>query len=826
MLILLLVLSLRAFPQEVSVRADQRPLNDVLADLTAGYGIQVTFDDQYLAQFKVTLDDTFPSADEAIEALLRGLPLDYEKNAGVFVIFPVSGKQKSKETVLTGMVMDRYSREPLPYAHVIVNQRGMTTDLKGSFAFPAFDTVFSIRVSHLGYYIMDTVVTAPADLTFSLTPSMIGLTEVEITNTEVSRSDLAGREAGTMKLNHIVAGFLPGFGDNSVFNLLRLQPGILASGEQTNDLIIWGCYEGQSKTVFDGFTLYSLKNFNDNISAFNPLIAKDIEVYKGGYDARFGDRVGGIVNVTGINGNMVKPAFTLNVNNMTLNGMLEVPVTRNSSLVAAFRTTYYELYNPSDVNTRLWRNNDPDTANDADYEIVPDYRFMDANLKYTLRINGQDLFYISLYGGNDRFSYKIDEPLQNVVLTKETREGNTQAGGAVFYGKSWNNGSSTNFSLNYSGLKSSYSDDLSVEGKASTILRRIRDESSVNTIREYTAQADHRQRAGKRHLLEGGLIVKINDIFLQEDTFGIAQAHLDDRASRLVLYFQDHFSPGDRFELKAGLRLNRSFNLDKFFAEPRLGISFRPAPGWRLNAAWGIYDQFISESSVVDELGNFRYVWAVCDEENVPVLRAMHFVAGVAYEQSALTISMESYYKTTTGLTRFVRNNYYHSEGIYEGKGRSYGIDFLIKKEYRGHTAWVSYTLSRTEELFEYFLKDEYRRAPQDQRHEVKAALLLNFDPLYFSADYVYGSGFPAPAYLALQQNEDLTYSRLDVAVIYKFLDRKLKGEIGLSVLNVLNTENIKYENFERVPASQTNSISLYAEAIPITPALYLKLAY
>ena len=54
-------------------------------------------------------------------------------------------------------------------------------------------------------------------------------------------------------------------------NLLRLQPGILASGEQTNDLIIWGSYEGHSQVLFDNFTIYGLKNFNDNISAFNPF---------------------------------------------------------------------------------------------------------------------------------------------------------------------------------------------------------------------------------------------------------------------------------------------------------------------------------------------------------------------------------------------------------------------------------------------------------------------------------------------------------------------------------------------------------------------------
>ena len=186
---------------------------------------------------------------------------------------------------------------------------------------------------------------------------------------------------------------------------------------------------------------------------------------------------------------------------------------------------------------------------------------------------------------------------------------------------------------------------------------------------------------------------------------------------------------------------------------------------------------------------------------------------------------MEGYYKDVTGLTRYVRNTANSLEGIYEGKGRSYGIDVMVKKDYKWLSAWVAYTLGKTEEIFEYFKTENYRRAPQDQRHEVKLAALVNLDPFYISADYVFGSGFPASPAILNGQEDDLTYSRLDAAFIYKFLDRRLKGEIGLSVLNVLNTQNIKYANFERISANQTNSINIYSEAIPITPALYLKLA-
>ena len=76
---------------------------------------------------------------------------------------------------------------------------------------------------------------------------------------------------------------------------------------------------------------------------------------------------------------------------------------------------------------------------------------------------------------------------------------------------------------------------------------------------------------------------------------------------------------------------------------------------------------------------------------------------------------------------------------------------------------------------------------------------------------------------ISFKNTEDLSYSRLDVSFIYKFLDRKVVGEAGLSILNLLNNQNIKYTNFERIPSGQNNSINVYAEAIPFTPTLYLK---
>jgi hypothetical protein len=178
-------------------------------------------------------------------------------------------------------------------------------------------------------------------------------------------------------------------------------------------------------------------------------------------------------------------------------------------------------------------------------------------------------------------------------------------------------------------------------------------------------------------------------------------------------------------------------------------------------------------------------------------------------------------------LTRYVNFRARDIENLFEGQSRSHGIDFYLKQNFFGHTAWVSYTLSKTEESFEHFPNETYLYAPHDQRHELKLAALLNFDPVYFSTNYVYGSGFAIPNYSVRGVTYDrIPYHRVDAALTYKFHLNRFYGEAGISILNLFDRENLLYRNLERVPTTQKSTIRIYQQSVPFTPTLYLKMGF
>jgi hypothetical protein len=823
--VLLVSSLLKLSGQSVAIDAKDETLNQVLLEMAREYGIQLSFDDQLLSAYTLTLDKTFESPEEAITFLIKDYPLDYKQIGDVFTLYSTQALEPVTNHRLMGRIIDSLTGETLPYSHVIINQSGVVTDFNGNFSFVSTDSLFRLRISYIGYYIKDTTLNPGSDYVLALTPSIIGLQEVVVEGSMLERSGQIGDEAGVIRLNHKIAYRLPGNGDNAVFNFLRLQPGILAAGERSSELIIWGSYSGHSKILFDGFTVFGLKNFNDNISFVNPYMAKDIKVLKGGYSADYDDRVGGIVDITGINGSTNKPSINLNINNMTLNGMASIPVTKRAALTFAYRHTYYNLMDADDLNI----SGGTQSPGKYDINVYPDYNFGDFNIKLGGSTSGGDNYFISLYNGKDEFSYDIERERNNVNISLDVEEENRQRGGSAFYGKTWKNGVNSHLSINASGLNKELYEKLQVTRTSGNggNLPPGREVLFNNDILELSVKNKTRIPLSEKQMLEAGWNYTYESVSFRQDSLDQTLVSSEDQSHRLGIFVQDEIRPLKRLSIRPGIRMDYPIHLEKVYVQPRIQLSLDLSDHWRFNGAAGMYNQFISETAVVDELGNIRYVWAICNNADVPVLKANHFVSGLTFKHNGLTVGVEAYYKTTKGITRYVNLWRQGIQDVYQGEARMYGMDLQVKQYFRKHEVWASYTLSKTEEHFSYMPDDvDYRDAPQDQRHEIKGALLLNFSPFFFSTNYVYGSGFRSPPSPESDPEERYPYSRLDVAFIYRHSIKSYHFEIGISILNVLNHENIKYSNVIRIPDSPTSSVSIHAEAIPFTPTIYLNMAF
>ena len=794
--------------QEVRINVINQSLDKVFHSL----GIEISYDGKTASQYTVTANRTFESADEAIEYLLKDKPLAYKKTGSVYVIYPKTIEKSllvKKQYILSGIVEDHTNGEKLPYAYINTPNGTITTNENGFFSFKSDNRRVKIQISYLGYNVLDTVLSA-GHHNLNMYPRLIEISEIIISPSPSAMLMQSGKTSGEIRLNHTIARQMPGSGDNSVFNLLRMMPGVRASGEPSEELMVWGSNNGESKITFDGFTLFGLKSFSDHISYINPYMVKDIRLLKGGYDASFGNRIGSITEITGIDGNRNKPTIKATVSNLTANVFGSVPISKRSILMASYRQTFYNLYDVEELNPYGKNNSEESNGQNsgngngngsgggnsqsnksiADIYLFPDYKFNDINLKYIGNTADSDNYHISLYTSNDDFDYSVSrEDLYDIHASQNSH----QYAGSTMYNKVWNNNSSSRILVSYSRLNTQNDQITKLQGNQSSpeLSNTVK-----NKIEEAKINLNHTFNWGKHQQIEAGGEVIFYNNRVNEDKSTLTVSSF---------YLTDNISLG-KFSLNGSLRTD--FANDKVYLQPRFSGKYTFSEELTATAAWGLYYQYISRMPIlVDDHTDFA--WKINKDS---IMSSMHTLAGLAFSRNGFLVSLESYYKKNKNIIRL-------SKEVYKTDVDIAGIDLFLKKEFDYISLFGSYSLCNISDK-----KDE-------TGHELKFGSIFAIKSFTLSANYVFGTGFSTTfkggqglgqwSNAIFETEKD--YHRLDIGASYNYKFKYFRIQTGLSVMNVLNNENTKYSYLFSNKKDITN---IYTKAIPFTPMIFFEILF
>lgn len=149
-------LSFSAYSQKINIRAENRPLEELLMELKTQSGFKILFNTETVEKAdRVTVEINDMDLTEAVEALLSGLPLAYEIRERTILVKPGKLKQKPGSIVqqqITGRVVDAQG-QPLVGVSVQIKQSGTgtTTDENGNFTLPPVSGDATIVFTYVGY---------------------------------------------------------------------------------------------------------------------------------------------------------------------------------------------------------------------------------------------------------------------------------------------------------------------------------------------------------------------------------------------------------------------------------------------------------------------------------------------------------------------------------------------------------------------------------------------------------------------------------------------------------------------------------------------------
>jgi ferric enterobactin receptor len=786
------------------------------------------------------------------------------------------GPPENYNFTLTGKITDKITGEALPFSYIQVKGTivGTTTNNDGFFTLVKVPTDTStLVVQYVGYGTTEVFLTPASpknELIIEIRPSIKTLQGVTITAQKEEFVMAKKETVNAVKITPRKLEQLPGVGERDIMRSFQLMPGVSASNESSSGLYVRGGTPDQNLVLYDGFTVYHVDHLYGFFSAFNSNALKDVQLFKGGFESKFGGRLSSVTELTSKEGNQKRFNVGGDLSLLSANLYTEGPLGKNLTGFLAFRRSYQgPIYDY--ISNKFGKGSQTRSA--APMGPGPGGRFtQNANIKsYFYDLNGKltwhpdndNIISLSIYNGTDKLDngFSADNPSFgqrnanfSMSSTDLTRYGNI--GSSLKWGRKWNPKLYGNTILSYSNYYSNrdrsqertiFNEDLEAVTTRTGVFEN-------NDLKDYSLKSDYQFDMFNFSKLQFGVFGTWFDIkynYAQSDTASIL-----DRSDLGLLaggYIQDEFKlMKDKLRIIPGLRSSYYEVTGRYYAEPRLSGSYSISDNLTLKAATGKYYQFANRVTREDIMSGSKDFWILADGNYVPVSSSVHFTAGLSYETPVYLISTELYYKKISNLTEHsLRINaspmgVNYNENFLAGNGYSKGIEFLVQKKYGDLTGWVSYTIGEAMNHFDDYSED-YFPANQDVRHEFKIVGLYNLRRFDFSANWIFATGRPytAPsgAYsidLLGGSSQDFftvtsknclrlpDYHRLDIAATYKLLAglrgqkrRREIGYIGFSIFNVYNHLNTWYKQFT---IEEGEIIETNINYLGITPNITLSL--
>ena len=595
---------------------------------------------------------------------------------------------------------------------------------------------------------------------------------------------------------------------------------------------------------------------------------KDVQLYKGGFDANYGGRLSSVMEITGKNGNENDFNATLGASLIGVNGTIEIPLNGKGSILLAGRRSFQ-----SPLYTTIFDNftgNEESTSADSGggrfsrFETQPKSYFYDLNGKFTYRPNEKDILSLSFYNGEDDLDnsreFQVPEILADIGL--DISGGNTDVSAWGNWGLSakWSRKWSDKF---YSNALVSYSNYYSERDQR--VERNItRQDETIsfnlgtyenNDLKDISLKLDNELKLTQNNQLKFGIQTTYSNIkydYVQDDTLNILNRK--DKGILATVYMQDKQKLFDnRLTLSAGLRATYYDVTNKVYTEPRLSVAFNLTDQLQLKGAWSQHYQFANRIVREDILQGSRDFWILSDDETVPISSATHYIAGLSYETKNFLFDVEAFYKDLDGLSeytlRFARpqrggansdNTFSYDELFFQGSGTAKGIELLAQKKFGKYTGWMAYTLSQVQYNFPE-LSDEVYPALHDATHEFKWVNSYKVKRWNFAATWIFATGKPYTAptggyeitllddntntFINVGEKNALrlpAYHRLDLSATYNFNIGESKCSLGASIFNLYNHSNTWYKEYEVL---EDELIETNVNYLGITPNLFLNIS-
>ncbi len=827
-----------AFSQQQLVELDANKvttLEEAILELEGNYGFLFSYRQDDIQNIKISIIPPKASINTFLKSLLKDKELAFEiVNNNYIILTKKRQEELPKGLLLCGKVLDSLSQSPLAYANVYLkNSRKGTTSLKdGSFQFRAeFDETDTLVLSYVGYeekHLAAIHFNKKNCPTIELNYYNFGEDFIIVTDYLTDGIQLYDNGA-SIELQPNLIGALPGQVEPDILQTIQFLPGISSQDGTPSAICIQGGTPDQNLILWEDIPIYHSAHYFGMLSAFNPYIIDRVRVYKGGFGAKYGGRISGVIDMKSDVVKTKKPKISIGTNLIFANvdghfslleDKLSVVYSLRRSLTEILRTPTFENITKRIQQGILVQNIDLNRI-PPDISIKDDFSFFDTNLKTTFRPSEKDQFSMAIVYAESDFA---DEILDNRKMQKQA---DTLILENVGLNLSWVHNWKPGFSTKLIGVHTNYHYDYVYELRSINQMNKEKFGVKKSSIEEQQINLINTYQTSKKHEIEFGYQLANYDVAYQ-----ITRNRNNDQVDETrdfnsnlhVLHAAFNSTKEQPYGFDIGLRLSHFGEERNQYFEPRIRLWYQLPDKLNVYLNAGRYYQFLSQLIEIegDRASIETPVWTLTGTNKVPVLSSTQFQLGLIYRKKSWLFDIQAYAKRIDGLSSLATG---FEEGLsgrfHIGMADVKGIDFLIKKRWKKYQSWISYSLSNNVYKFNTFFDREFQ-APIDQRHAFNWANMWSLGNFDFSLGWKICSGRPysdlenfevRPSEPGNPSSGETIFPRvnlfnsarlpaehqLDASILYNFFPKiknTWKGVIGISFYNIYHQRNIYNRSF------------------------------
>lgn len=603
-------------------------------------------------------------------------------------------------------------------------------------------------------------------------------------------------------------------GEVDVIKSIQLLPGVHAASEGSSGFSVRGGSPDQNLILLDDVPVYNASHFMGFFSVFNNDVIKDATLYKGDIPAIYDSRLSSVLDIKTLDEIPYKVNIQGGIGVLTSRLTLNIPFNHGrSAILLGGRITYGGI-----LACNLIKN----LRGNSIY-------FYDLNAKIMHTINERNRIFVSAYLGDDILG--MDSLMSMTYGNKNI----TTRWNHVF-----NDKMTSNLSVFYTNYR--YKIDVDINPYDFSITAGIEDLSAKYDF-TYLMSEDITSRFGASATFHQYGQGKLDDrtgvisMFMGVDPTN----EVVRKALEYSLYFSNDHKLGPLLSIRYGLRLSMFQNIGKETLylfddnhecydqidytsgeifnteanlEPRIAAMYQIDEFSSIKASYLRTVQYAQVAT--NATGGIPFDLWFPSNPNIKPQKCDQFAIGYFrnFNNDEIETSVELFYKNIHNVIDFADDaffigNVYVDGEVRTGKGRSYGAEFLARKNFGKFSGWISYTYSRSKRTVKDINFGEEYVSPYDRPHNISIVLNYEFNKRFdISATWIYNTGQPVTYPYGKYTIDGITYSiyngernksrypdyhRLDLSATLKCKERhkNWKGEWNFSIYNAYARKNV-----------------------------------